>query len=76
MDKKPLIEIKNLVKKRSNFTSYLKFLDRKKIILDQNVRKQLIVKQIDKVCRTRKLKKKLNETKRIDIVESLAIFSV
>jgi len=48
-------------KKIKNFTSYLKLLDRKKIILDQNLRKQLIVKQIDKVCRTRKLKKKLNE---------------
>ena len=44
-------------KKIKNFTSYLKLLDRKKIILDHNLRKQLIVKQINKVCRIRKLKK-------------------
>ena len=46
-------------KKIKNFTSYLKLLDHKKIILDQNLRKQLIIKQIDKVCRKRKLKKKI-----------------
>jgi len=48
-------------KKIKDFRSYLKLLDSKKIILDQNLRKQLIVKQIDKVCKVRKLKKKLNE---------------
>ena len=56
-------------KKIKNFTSYLKLLDRKKIILDQNLRKQLIVKQIDKVCRTRKLKKKLNEKLLDEVVD-------
>ena len=56
-------------KKIKNFTSYLKLLDRKKIILDQNLRKQLIVKQIDKVCRTRKLKKKLDEKLLDEVVD-------
>ena len=56
-------------KKIKNFTSYLKLLDRKKIILDQNLRKQLIVKQIDKVCRVRKLKKKLNEKLLDEVVD-------
>ena len=56
-------------KKIKNFASYLKLLDRKKIILDQNLRKQLIVKQIDKVCRTRKLKKKLNEKLLDEVVD-------
>ena len=56
-------------KKIKNFTSYLKLLDRKKIILDQNLRKQLIVKQIDKVCKVRKLKKKLNEKLLDEVVD-------
>jgi len=56
-------------KKIKNFTSYLKLLDRKKIILDQNLRKKLIVKQIDKICRTRKLKKKLNEKLLDEVVD-------
>jgi len=56
-------------KKIKNFTSYLKLLDRKKIILDQNLRKQLIVKQIDKICRTKKLKKKLNEKLLDEVVD-------
>ena len=56
-------------KKIKNFTSYLKLLDSKKIILDQNLRKQLIVKQIDKVCKVRKLKKKLNEKLLDEVVD-------
>ena len=56
-------------KKIKNFTSYLKLLDRKKIILDQNLRKKLIVKQIDKICRTRKLKKKLDEKLLDEVVD-------
>ena len=56
-------------KKVKNFTSYLKLLDSKKIILDQNLRKQLIVKQIDKVCRARKLKKKLSEKLLDEVVD-------
>ena len=56
-------------KKIKNFTSYLKLLDRKKIILDQNLRKQLIVKQIDKICRARKLRKKLNEKLLDEVVD-------
>jgi len=56
-------------KKIKNFASYLKLLDHKKIILDQNLRKQLIVKQIDKVCRARKLKKKLNEKLLDEVVD-------
>ena len=59
-------------KKIKNFTSYLKLLNRKKIILDHDLRKQLIVKQIDKVCKIRKLKKKLNSQlldEVVDIVE-------
>ncbi len=56
-------------KKIKSFKSYLKLLDRRKIILDQNLRKQLIVKQIDKVCRTRKLKKKLNEKLLDEVVD-------
>jgi len=56
-------------KKIKNFRSYLKLLDRKKIILDQNLRKQLIVKQIDKICRTRKLKKKLDEKLLDEVVD-------
>ena len=47
----------------------MQLLNRKKIILDQNLRKQLIVKQIDKVCRTRKLKKKLNEKLLDEVVD-------
>ena len=56
-------------KKVKNFTSYLKLLDSKKIILDQKLRKQLIVKQIDKICRARKLKKKLNEKLLDEVVD-------
>jgi len=56
-------------KKIKNFRSYLKLLDRKKIILDQNLRKQLIVKQIDKICRTRNLKKKLDEKLLDEVVD-------
>ena len=56
-------------KKIKDFRSYLKLLDSKKIILDQNLRKQLIVKQIDKVCRARKLKKKLNEKLLDEVVD-------
>ena len=56
-------------KKIKNFRSYLKLLDSKKIILDQNLRKQLIVKQIDKVCKVRKLKKKLNEKLLDEVVD-------
>ncbi len=60
-------------KEIKNFKSYLKLLDSKKIILDQNARKRLIVKQIDKVCRARKLKNELNEKlldEVVDLVES------
>ena len=56
-------------KKIKDFRSYLKLLDSKKIILDQNLRKQLIVKQIDKVCKVRKLKKKLNEKLLDEVVD-------
>ena len=56
-------------KKIKDFRSYLKLLDSKKIILDQNLRKQLIVKQIDKVCRARKLKKKLNKKLLDEVVD-------
>ena len=56
-------------KKIKDFRSYLKLLDCKKIILDQNLRKQLIVKQIDKVCKVRKLKKKLNEKLLDEVVD-------
>lgn len=56
-------------KKIKNFAYYLKLLESKKIILDQNLRKQLIVKQIDKVCKARKLKKKLNEKLLDEVVD-------
>ena len=59
-------------KEIKNFKSYMKLLNSKKIILDQNHRKQLIVKQINKVCRTRKLKSELNEkllNEVVDLVE-------
>ena len=60
-------------KEIKNFKSYLKLLNSKKIILDQNLRKRLIVKQIDKICRARKLKNELNEKlldEVVDLVET------
>ena len=56
-------------KEIKNFKSYLKLLDSNKIILNHNHRKQLIVKQIDKVCRARKLKSELNEKLLNEVVD-------
>jgi len=56
-------------KEIKNFKSYLKLLDSNKIILNHNHRKQLIVKQIDKVCRARKLKSELNEKLLDEVVD-------
>ena len=56
-------------KKIISFKSYLKLLDRQKIVLDHNLRKQLIVKQVDKICKARKLKKKLNEKLLDEVVD-------
>ena len=47
----------------------MKLLDSNKIILDQNHRKQLIVKQIDKICRARKLKSELNKKLLDEVVD-------
>ena len=37
--------------------------------MDHNLRKQLIIKQIDKVCKARKLKKKINEKLLDEVVD-------
>tara|TARA_B100000686_G_C16790116_1_gene978066 strand:+ start:740 stop:2806 length:2067 start_codon:yes stop_codon:yes gene_type:complete len=55
-----------------NFKNYLKLLEQKKIVLDQNIRKDLIIKEVDKICRSRKLKKNINEkllNEVVDLVE-------
>ncbi len=58
-------------KEIKNFKSYLKFLESRDIILDQNLREKLILKQIDKVCLSRQLKNKINEKLLDEIVNLL-----
>ncbi len=53
-----------------NFYSYLKLLDSKKIILDQDVRKDKIRKRIDKIYKSRKFNQGINE-KLLDEVSGL-----
>ena len=44
-----------------SFKSYLNLLDSKKIILDHQARKNIIKQKIEKICKSRKLKSKLND---------------
>ena len=53
----------------NNFKSYLKLLDSKKIILDQNVRKQKIKKKVDKIYKTKKFNQNINEKLLDEIVD-------
>ncbi len=48
-------------KKVNNFKSYLNVLKSQNIILDQEKRKEIIVKKFNNICNSRKLKKNFNE---------------
>ena len=52
---------KEIIKKISNFKSYLTVLKSQNIILDQNIRKKIIVKKMNSICNSKKLKKISNE---------------
>ena len=58
------------IKKINNFKSYLKILNSEKIILDQEKRKNIIVRKMNNICNNRKLKNNFNE-KLIDEVVNL-----
>ena len=49
------------IKKVNNFTSYLKILKFENIILDQEKRKNIVLKKMNKICNNKKLKKDFNE---------------
>ena len=49
------------IKKISSFKSYLGILKTQNIVLDQEKRKNIIVKKMNSVCRARKLKNNFNE---------------
>ena len=51
----------NKTKRVNSFKSYLKILQSENIILDQEKRKNLIIKKINNVCNLRKLKNNFNE---------------
>ena len=49
------------IKKINSFKSYLNILDSQDIVLDQDKRKNIIIKKISNVCNSRKLKNNFNE---------------
>ena len=51
----------DIIKKISNFKSYLNLLKSKNIILDQEERKKIIIKKMNNICNVRKLKNKFDE---------------
>jgi len=52
-----------------NFKSYLKLLESKKIILDQEMRKKIIQSKIEKICKIKNLKKRLDEKLLDEVVD-------
>ena len=56
------------MKKINNFKSYLKILKSKNIILDQEKRKNIILRKMNNICISRKLKNNFNEKLLEDVV--------
>jgi len=56
-----LIYIEDKIKKVNNFSSYLKFLKHKNIVLDQEKRKKIILKKMNNFCNARNLKNNFNQ---------------
>ena len=51
----------NKLKKINNFKSYSNLLKSKNIILDQEIRKKIILRKMNSICNSRKLKNNFNE---------------
>ena len=49
------------IKKVNSFKSYLKILKSKNIVLDQEKRKKIIIKRMNSICNSKKLKNNFNE---------------
>ena len=58
----------NISKKVNNFQSYKLLLKTQNIILDHNKRKEIIVKKMENICKTKNLKNKFNEKLIEDVV--------
>ena len=54
-------EKEDKIKKINNFKSYLNTLESQNIILDQEKRKNIIVRKINNICNSRKLKNNFSE---------------
>ncbi|MBA1337575.1 MAG: glycyl-tRNA synthetase beta chain [Pelagibacterales bacterium] len=52
---------KEKIKKINNFQAYLKILKLENIILDQETRKNIVIKKMNTICSSRKLKNNFNE---------------
>ena len=52
---------KEKIKKINNFQTYLKILKLENIILDQETRKNIVIKKMNTICSSRKLKNNFNE---------------
>jgi glycyl-tRNA synthetase beta chain len=52
---------KDIIKKINNFKSYLKVLKSRNIILDQEKRKNIIIRKMNNICSGRKLKNNFNK---------------